>query len=221
MYVIAKKFYYDWAFYIFLSCVNLLFSRSPFLKLQTFDDGYDFWWWRGNTYILLKNMCVIHLKLNHICIKAKKEWLTKHKVFLFFSTQSLFVSFWTENGSELVASLSAVIANVDWQRLGGNPFWEIAYWPSRHVIKIELKGGMHHLFGFDMEWEVYGQPKWQIVVSILSLPIQHLFICYNNWPKLCQHKMVPLGLWQKCLWQERKRGELTIGIEPLRICLAL
>ena len=89
MYVIAKKFYYDWAFYIFLSCVNLLFSRSPFLKLQTFDDGYDFWWWRGNTYILLKNMCVIHLKLNHICIKAKKEWLTKHKVFLFFHPKSI------------------------------------------------------------------------------------------------------------------------------------
>ena len=27
---------------------------------------------------------------------------------------------------------------------------------------------MHHLLGFDKEWAVYGQPKWQIVVSILS-----------------------------------------------------
>ena len=29
---------------------------------------------------------------------------------------------------------------------------------------------MHHLLGFDKEWAVYGQPKWQIVVSHFISP---------------------------------------------------
>ena len=43
-----------------------------------------------------------------------------------------------------------------------------------------LKGGrgMHHLLGFDKEWAVYGQPKWQIVVSILSPPVTAGFSCW-------------------------------------------
>lgn len=73
----------------------------------------------------------LHLIEKYVCYppeikphlhKSKERMAYKTQGFSFFFTQSLFVSFWTENGSELVASLSAVIANVDWQRLGGNPF---------------------------------------------------------------------------------------------------